>query len=85
MGITPTRGGGGGGGGGCGGSGGGGGGSLEPLVFPAAANGDISESTTFSPVPLASFTKMSRLRLVVIIVVTELCVFRSTSWTCQWL
>ena len=52
--------------------GGGGGGLFGAFVFAATADGDIAQGATFGPVPLAGSTEMARLRLVVVVVVTEL-------------
>ena len=56
---------------------------LQALVFATTANGHITKSPSISPVPLTSFAKMARLRLVVIVVVIKLCIRGTTPWTLQ--
>lgn len=72
----------GGGGGGGRGGGGGVGGSFEALVFPAAAaDRDVPQSATASPVALASLAKVARLGQAVVVVVTKFGVGRITTRT----
>lgn len=40
----------------------------------SASDGDVTEDTAFSPVPPAALAEVPRLRLVIIIVITKLCV-----------
>ena len=57
---------------------------LRPFGFPATtSDGDVTENAAFGPVTTAVFTKVSRLREVVIVVVTELCVKRVATRTLE--
>ena len=59
-----------------------GGGARTLSIFPgAAANRDVPEGATMSPVTATGLAEMARLRKVIVVVVAKLSVGGVTAWT----